>query len=468
MMTLMNMVRGLENDLAAQEMIKYWNHDPGTMKFVRASSNFVYTFEWKSKRFYLRFTHEEDNSAHHIQAELDFMMYLLDQGFDTVAPIRSLTGNWIETLITEDGRYHGVVFAEAEGDYVTLDEMKAPHFEQWGESLARLHQLSETYAPSTPYRKSWVDSLQFIFSVLKRHPWEHKALKEYERIESWLTELPFGVGHTGLIHYDYELDNIFYMKEQSRFSAIDFDDSMYHWFAMDITSALGDLSESDDEESRMKMDAFISGYRSIKQLDDKYLKLMPEFRRFADLYKFAKILRCLEHVDVSLMPEWAKQLKLRFESIGERLRSGFQAHISLRKIDENNWYAVTQINVSEEQKAIFPVSAVYWLAEAAYCGMTPLALYEDQELVGLSVYAVDPEDGSYWIMAYMIDEKYQGRGFGRTGMLALIHHLETEHHCEKIKIGHRIDNERASKMYSSLGFVEVDRDEQEVIRELIV
>lgn len=467
MMSLMNMVRGTENDLPAKEMIKYWNHEPGTMEFVRASSNFIYTFQWHGKRYYLRFTHEEDNSAHNIQAELDFMMYLLDQGYDTVAPVRSKSGNWIETIITECGRYHGVVFEQAQGVIVSLDELKEPEFFQWGQSLARLHHLSETYAPSAPYRKSWVDSLQFINSVLSRHPEEHKALKEYEQIETWLSELPVGVGHTGLIHYDFEMDNLFYMKEASRFSAIDFDDSMYHWFVMDITSALRDLLEIDNEESKKYMDSFISGYRSVKPMDEEYIKLIPEFRRFADLYRFARILRCTENMDDSIFPEWAKQLNHKLENHIDRLRSGFQAHISLRNITANNWYACTQLEVSDEQKSVFPVPVVYWLAEAAYCGMTPLALYEE-ELVGFSVYTIDPEDGSYWIMAFMIDQKYQGRGFGRIGMQALIHYLQTVNHSDKIVIGHRIENERASKLYASLGFVEVHRDEIEIIRELVV
>lgn len=462
------MVRGTENDLPAKEMIKYWNHEPGTLKFFRASSNFIYTFHWNEKRYYLRFTHEEDNTAENIQAELDFMMYLLEQGYETVAPVRSKQGNWIETLSTGNGRYHGVVFEQALGECVSIEEMSELHFQQWGQTLAQLHNLSETYAPSTPSRKSWVDSLHFILSVLRRHPEEHKALKEYERIEAWLSELSFGVGHTGLIHFDFETDNIFYMKEKSRFSAIDFDDSMYHWFAMDITSALRDLSKQNDDESKKNMNLFISGYRSVKRLDDEYIKLLPEFQRFSDLYGFARLLRSLENMDDSTCPDWALQLKSKLEGICDHIRDGFHSHIVLKPITERNWYACTQLEVSNEQKAVFPVPVVYWLAESAYCGMTPLAIYADEELVGFTVYAVDPEDGSYWIMAYMIDQKYQNRGFGRTGMDALIRYLKAEHHCDKIVIGHRIENECASNLYTSLGFDEVSRDEVEVVRELVV
>ncbi|OMD61157.1 GNAT family N-acetyltransferase [Paenibacillus odorifer] len=198
------------------------------------------------------------------------------------------------------------------------------------------------------------------------------------------------------------------------------------------------------------------------------MKLIPEFQRFADLYSFARLLRCMENTDDSIFPDWAKQLKLKLERVCDRLRTGFQPHIVLKDITEKNWYACTQLEVSDEQKAIFPVPVVYWLAEAAYCGMTPLALYADEELVGFSVYSVDPEDGSYWIMAFMIDQKYQNRGLGRTGMDTLIRYIKAEHHCDKIVIGHRIENERATNLYTSLGFVEVSRDEFEVIRGLVV
>lgn len=467
MMNLMNMVWGTENDLPAKEMIKLWNHEAETLKFWRASSNFIYRFEWSNKSYYLRFVHEEDNSAQNIQAELEFMMYLLQQGYETVAPVRSKQGNLIETVVTENGRYHGVVFEEAQGVHVPLEEMSELQFQHWGQSLAHLHNLSETYVPSTPSRKSWVDSMQFILSVLKRHPEEYKAFKEYERIKVWLSGLAVGAQHTGLIHFDFETDNIFYMKEKSRFSAIDFDDSMYHWFGMDITSALSDLSKQNDEDSK-KIDSFVRGYRSLKPLDDEYIKLMPEFQRFSDLYRFARLLRCMENMDDSVCPEWAIQLKYKLEGICVRIRSGFQSHIELKHITQDNWYDCTQLEVSNEQKEIFPVPAVYWLAESAYCGMTPLALYADEELIGFSVYAVDPEDDSYWVMAFMIDQKHQSRGFGRTGMEALIRYIKAEDHCDKVVIAHRIENERASNLYTALGFVEVDRDEREVIRELVL
>jgi Ser/Thr protein kinase RdoA (MazF antagonist) len=150
-------------------------------------------------------------------------MYLLDNGYCTVAAVRSRHGNWIETISTKHGHYHGVVFEQAKGVHISIDQMMDYHFEEWGKSLASLHLLSESYTPNFTSRKSWVDTFNFILTVLKRHPQEHEALKEYERIKAWLSELPSG-------------------KEVSRYSAIDFDDSIYYWFMMDITNALSDKS----------------------------------------------------------------------------------------------------------------------------------------------------------------------------------------------------------------------------------
>ncbi|BBI31000.1 GNAT family N-acetyltransferase [Cohnella abietis] len=140
--------------------------------------------------------------------------------------------------------------------------------------------------------------------------------------------------------------------------------------------------------------------------------------------------------------------------------------VELRSIDQNNWYACTLLEVTDEQKEVFPIPVVYWLAESAYCGFTPLAIYAGEQLVGFAVYAIDPDDESHWIMAYMIDHKFQHRGLGWAGMEELVRTIKEKYDCDKIVLGHRPENERASRLYDSLGFEEVSQNEREVIREL--
>jgi diamine N-acetyltransferase len=62
-------------------------------------------------------------------------------------------------------------------------------------------------------------------------------------------------------------------------------------------------------------------------------------------------------------------------------------------------------------------------------------MYADQQLVGFAVYAIDPGDESYWIMAYMIDHRFQHRGLGQSGMEELIHYIKESTHVTKSCLG---------------------------------
>ncbi|KKC49992.1 GNAT family acetyltransferase [Paenibacillus sp. D9] len=183
------------------------------------------------------------------------------------------------------------------------------------------------------------------------------------------------------------------------------------------------------------------------------------------MYAFARLLRSVENMDIHRSPEWALQLRIKLLKACDRLRERLRPTVELRPIDSTNWHACTRLEVTDEQKDVFPVPAVYWLAESAYCGFTPLAMYTDEQLAGFAVYAVDPADGSCWIMAFMLDRKFQGRGLGRSGMKELMRYIEDKQWGGTIKLGHRCDNMRASRLYASLGFAEISRDEREVVRE---
>jgi len=467
MMALKNMVRGLKNDSPAKQLIEFWDYDVGTLKFWRASSNFIYMFERNGERYFLRFIHEEDNAIENIQAEIDFLLYLIAEGYPAAAPVRSKHGKWIETIrIADDGRYYGVVFEQAKGIHLPLDQMTDRHVQQWGMSLASLHVLSELYPSRTTSRGSWIDALSYISSVLQRYPGEHGARKELEQLSVQLSVLPTDAEHMGMIHYDFETDNIFYEAEESRYHVIDFDDAMIHWYAMDIASAITDLVSQEEDDAKQKIEHFLTGYRSIKPLDERFIPLLPVFQKFADLYTLARLLRSVEDVELSGSQEWASQLKDKLLGACDRIGERYRPTVELKPIDESNWYECTELEVSDEQKSVFPVPVVYWLAESAYCGFTPLAVYTGEELIGFAVYAVDPDDGSYWIMAYMIDHKFQHKGLGRSGMEELVRYIHDKHGCDKIVLGHRAENERASRLYASLGFEEVGRDGIEIIREL--
>lgn len=82
----------------------------------------------------------------------------------------------------------------------------------------------------------------------------------------------------------------------------------------------------------------------------------------------------------------------------------------------------------------------------------PLAVYAGEALVGFVMYGEDTDTGQWWIIRVMIDERFQGRGYGRAAMVALIDLVRERHAPPKIYLGVTEGNEVAKRLYSSLGF----------------
>jgi diamine N-acetyltransferase len=129
-----------------------------------------------------------------------------------------------------------------------------------------------------------------------------------------------------------------------------------------------------------------------------------------------------------------------------------QSSITLRPLSPENARAVVALRVAPEQAA-FVASNAQSIADAyVHRELQPLAAYAGDELVGFAMYGQDPDDGRWWVVRVMIDKRFQGRGYGRGAMVALIGLMRGEHRCETITLGVDPANHRARRLYESLGF----------------
>ncbi len=129
--------------------------------------------------------------------------------------------------------------------------------------------------------------------------------------------------------------------------------------------------------------------------------------------------------------------------------------VSLRKINEDNWRECIALKVRKDQER-FVASNENGLALAyAHKEMEPRGIYNDEVMVGFIMYAKDPDDGLYYINRFNIDEKYQGKGYGRKALEMLLSQLK-QSGAATVDIIHKPDNEAAIKLYNSLGFVLTD------------
>jgi diamine N-acetyltransferase len=128
--------------------------------------------------------------------------------------------------------------------------------------------------------------------------------------------------------------------------------------------------------------------------------------------------------------------------------------ITLREITRDNWLPCVRLKVAPEQE-LFVASNGVSLAQSKYePEWIPLAVYDDEEMVGFVMYGVNQEDGKYWILRVMVDRRYQGQGYGRAAMRLLLDRLRATPECDEVAISYEPENDVARRLYASCGFRE--------------
>ena len=135
------------------------------------------------------------------------------------------------------------------------------------------------------------------------------------------------------------------------------------------------------------------------------------------------------------------------------------ANVHLRKVTRENFQECLRLQVTEAQKGLIATNAQS-LAEAYVDpNLFPLAVYDaaacgyeqpETPVIGFTMYEITAGVG--FIMRLMIDQQYQGQGYGRAVMVEVIRRLRLCPDVEMIATSYRKENEIAARLYQSLGF----------------
>lgn len=126
--------------------------------------------------------------------------------------------------------------------------------------------------------------------------------------------------------------------------------------------------------------------------------------------------------------------------------------IHLEQVTKDNYEACIQCRVKENQKR-YVADNCYSLAQAAYEPNTfPLAIYEDETVVGMLLYDDDPEIPGWSMSRLMIDQKHQHKGYGKLAIEAFLSYFYRRHPKEDLYTSAEVDNEIAIHLYELLGF----------------
>ncbi|MHB8946129.1 MAG: phosphotransferase enzyme family protein [Bacillota bacterium] len=295
----------------AERLLPPWGFERGTAKFFRASANCLFTFRRQGQQCFLRFNHLGERDKDFVEDELKLLQELVAQGVSVARPIPSSGGNLVEVQETVVGPVLVVVFEALEGEQRELDEMTEDQVEQWGAALGRLHRVMKTMpADRWPNRPSWPDLLRLAKSQVA--PGEAHLLKEIDEVAELLAALPADSERAGLIHFDFEADNLVW--NDAEVAALDFDDSARLWYVADIIFALRDLfSGRAPDTGDPTFQRFLKGYRSETGLDDAMMAHLSLFVRLHRLFFIGRLRRAVDLTGDADYPEWVLKLgaKLR-------------------------------------------------------------------------------------------------------------------------------------------------------------
>jgi diamine N-acetyltransferase len=140
--------------------------------------------------------------------------------------------------------------------------------------------------------------------------------------------------------------------------------------------------------------------------------------------------------------------------------------ISLRPVDASNYEECIALSVAADQRR-FVASNLQSLADAYVWreAAEPYAVYADDEMVGFGLLfpfaeGVDddaiPEPGTehgYIIVRLMVDERFQGRGYGRAALDAIVE-LVRGRELGTVRLSVAPENAQALKFYRRNGFAE--------------
>lgn len=126
-------------------------------------------------------------------------------------------------------------------------------------------------------------------------------------------------------------------------------------------------------------------------------------------------------------------------------------NIRIESITEKNENEVLQLETAEGQEG-FVESVEECLAESrVWRQWKPVAIYDDTQMVGFAMYGYLL--GRVWFDRLLIDQRFQGRGYGRKAVEALLLRIHKEYPQQsQIYLSVVEGNDQAAKLYQDFGF----------------
>ena len=138
--------------------------------------------------------------------------------------------------------------------------------------------------------------------------------------------------------------------------------------------------------------------------------------------------------------------------------------MKLISVTEDNWMDVASLSVKEEQKG-YVAPAIGILARGYVyrdCNVKIYVFENDGIIVGTAlVREFTDEPLGYDLQQFMVDERYQGKGYGSRALQLILDELRIENHYDHVELCVKKADTEAIRLYEKQGFIDsgyIDED----------
>ena len=263
----------------AKKALRRWGIEEADCELEAARENHVFRTSFQNEIFALRLHRPGYRSDAELHSELYWMKELVGRGMSVPRPIPAVDGQYLhrvddvqtDVLTWLPGTPLGKTGEPLIGNTVEV-------FKDLGAKMAQLHNISDDLKlPSDFSRCRWDLNGLVGSNPVWGNFWENPSLTADQRrlfqyvrqnavetLEPRLHELDFG-----LIHADMVRENI--LVDDGQISLIDFDDGGFGFRLFDVATAL--IKNTGEPNYPELREALITGYRSKRPLDTRFLNL---------------------------------------------------------------------------------------------------------------------------------------------------------------------------------------------------
>ncbi|TFH07186.1 MAG: GNAT family N-acetyltransferase [Candidatus Atribacteria bacterium] len=128
--------------------------------------------------------------------------------------------------------------------------------------------------------------------------------------------------------------------------------------------------------------------------------------------------------------------------------------VAIREITEANFVEAMRLEVAPEQKSFVASNAASIAQSKFHNFLECCGIYDEDVMIGFCAFGKNPDDGTAWIVRFMVGAQFQRKGYGASGLRALIAHMLETYDCTSIFLDVGPDNDAARKLYEGAGFVD--------------